>query len=272
MTSHQIDLPGIGNARELGGFTVGGRTVKQGVLLRTASLESLSDEAKRVLQEVYKVATIVDFRMTNERRSSPDPEIPGVENLFAPVLELTDFPGYDPKYEKILADPTTDRLEIMRMAVEMGAMNEHLYVNFLFGERGKAAYRTLFQSLLSLPKGRSILWHCKDGKDRTGVASMLILLALGADKQTILEDYLLTNEFNRKKLEIARIGLQGASLAPRLLEFMLFSAGAVSENYMVNALNAMEDRCGSWENYLSGELGIGREECEVLRLKFLDEQ
>ena len=34
-----------------------------------------------------------------------------------------------------------------------------------------------------------MLFHCSAGKDRTGVAAILILLALGASDKTIAEDF-----------------------------------------------------------------------------------
>ena len=35
--------------------------------------------------------------------------------------------------------------------------------------------------------------HCAAGKDRTGVAIAVLLRALGVPKETVIEDYLLTN-------------------------------------------------------------------------------
>ena len=41
-----------------------------------------------------------------------------------------------------------------------------------------------------------VLWHCTEGKDRCGLLSAVLLLALGVERSTILEDYLLTNHVN----------------------------------------------------------------------------
>jgi protein-tyrosine phosphatase len=45
----------------------------------------------------------------------------------------------------------------------------------------------------------SVLYHCTEGKDRTGLVTALLLLTLGASKEDILKDYLYTNKVNRKK-------------------------------------------------------------------------
>ena len=267
---HSIDLKSIGNARELGGFPVDGKTVKRGLLLRASSLAALSAEDRRVLETVYRVAAVVDFRMSFERERFPDPVIAGAVNHFLPVLDVEDFPGYSPDLMKQYYDPGADKLAMLKTAAEMGMLDDRLYVNFLFSERGKSAYRALFRVLLELPEGRSVLWHCTDGKDRTGVASMLILAALGAGRRTILEDYMLTNEYNAAKLAAVRTGLERAPLTPELRELALFGSGAVIERFMSNALDAMDERCGSPEAYLSQELGLGAADLDALRNQYLE--
>ena len=47
----------------------------------------------------------------------------------------------------------------------------------------------------------SVLWHCTEGKDRCGLLSAVLLLALGMERSTIMEDYLLTNRVNAAKSE-----------------------------------------------------------------------
>jgi len=39
--------------------------------------------------------------------------------------------------------------------------------------------------------------HCSAGKDRSGIAVVLILEALGVDRETIMQEYLLTNGISR---------------------------------------------------------------------------
>ena len=266
---HSLKLTSVGNARDLGGYAAGGKTIREGRLLRAASVAGLSEEDRHTLETVYRVAAVVDLRMSTERRLAPDPEISGAASLFLPVMEMEDYSGYDPKLAKMLLEPGANRLELMKNAYEMGMLDEGLYTGFLFSDRGKAAYRGLFDCLLTLPEGRACLWHCTDGKDRTGVAAMLVLTALGADRETVMHDYLLTNEFNAPRLAAVRAGLARAALTPELRELALFGSGAVYEAYMTNALRAMDARCGSSEGYLARELGVGPAECAALRRKFL---
>ena len=267
---NMLKLTSVGNARELGGYSVGGKTVKNGLLLRTASLSALSQEDRKTLETIYRVADVIDLRMSLERQVSPDPVLAGAENHFLPVMEAEDYPGFTPEMTKLLTDPNANRMELIMMGYKMGMMSDQLYVDFLFSERGKTAYRSLFHRLLALSEGRAILWHCTDGKDRTGIASMLILTALGADRETILTDYLLTNDYNAETIRLARAALEHAPLSPELRELAVFGAGEVIERFMTNALDAMEERCGSPEAYLAAELGVGAAECEELRRRFLE--
>ena len=85
-------------------------------------------------------------------------------------------------------------------------VREYIY-SFL---RGKAAYRAFFRLLLALGGGRAVLCHValQDGKDHTGLASMLLFTALGVSRETVLADYLMTSEYNAQKLAAARAGLR----------------------------------------------------------------
>ena len=46
-----------------------------------------------------------------------------------------------------------------------------------------------------------LLFCCTAGKDRTGVVSALLLLSCGVDRQTIIQDYTVSREYNRERLE-----------------------------------------------------------------------
>ena len=74
----RVELKGVANARELGGYrTADGRTVKSNVLLRTGRLDNISDEDKYILQNKYHVSDVIDFRMDMEivKKNIPDNSI-----------------------------------------------------------------------------------------------------------------------------------------------------------------------------------------------------
>ena len=171
-----IDFQRIENARDLGGIAVsGGKHIKSGLLLRTAKLEEASDSDISRLADDYSLKYVLDFRDATELDAHPDREVPGAQNLFIPVLpQLPEAEG-----QVIVTDP-------------MVVFNR-IYREFATEERPVSAYRKFFDILLQ--GDGAVLWHCTQGKDRTGIAAILLLTALGADWADIERDYFLTNEF-----------------------------------------------------------------------------
>ena len=48
---------------------------------------------------------------------------------------------------------------------------------------------------------RGVLFHCTAGKDRTGVVSAIILMLCGVERDVIVNDYVISREYNKKRLE-----------------------------------------------------------------------
>ena len=270
----EIILPGVRNARELGGYPAGGRTIRKGVFIRTAALDQISEEGLQRLQDDYHVQTVIDFRMSVQQSRLPDPVIADCENLRLPVVEVEDFPieQYSKEFPDLLKmynDPKKDPFRFFQLMSDTGMINDKVYAGFLLGERGIRAYRSFFQAVLSLEEGRAILWHCTDGKDRTGCAAMLLLYALGASEETIYADYLLTNEYHAAALEAVRKKAEPYHLTPDKTDLLLFLSGGVSRCYLENGIKAICEHFGSVEGYLAGALGVGEEEQKIIRSRFL---
>ena len=74
-------------------------------------------------------------------------------------------------------------------------------------EVGADSYRQLFE-LASDQANWPILIHCSAGKDRTGVAVALIMAAVGANRDDIMADFLLTNEVANTRARSAALAKQ----------------------------------------------------------------
>ena len=77
-------------------------------------------------------------------------------------------------------------MALFNVAYESGMLSEKLYTDFLLKDRGRMAFRGFFKALLDLQEDRAILWHCTDGKDRTGMMDveckfLATLAVLGKD-------------------------------------------------------------------------------------------
>ncbi len=271
MLPQAINLPGVGNARELGGYAIGKKHVKRGVLLRSADLSQATPEALRLLHDEYRLQTLVDLRMTVEQRRKPDPQVSGATNRCVNIIEMEDFPvpeDVDPAQLDLLDDPNASRLDLFELAYEFGMVGPQMYVDFLLGERGKAGYADFLREVLDLDDGRAILWHCTDGKDRTGVAAMLVLFALGASRDTVLADYLLTNDYNAATVDAAMRQFAASPMPEDKREVLRVMVGGVAESYLVRAIEALVEHFGGVDGYLR-ELGVGESEKRELQHRFL---
>ena len=145
-----------------------------------------------------------------------------------------------------------------------------MYINFLSGDQGKENYKRMFEELLSMPEGKSLLFHCTQGKDRTGCAAMLILSALGVDEGTILQDFMLTNTFNEKLIESERKMLIEKGYEGKELQTLMIAMDEVDSEYIQLALGWIKENYGSVKGYITKELGISDEQIEALKTMYLE--
>lgn len=267
-----IALRSVDNARELGGYPAAdGRVVRGGVLLRTASLTKLSPEDALRLERGLRVSTVVDLRTQDEQRLEPDPALRGAQTHSLSLMELRELPGVTDESLRLYLDAWKQGTvsELVKLALEYELINEDFYVNLVRAPRCSVGLRRFFRLLLEQEPDRALLWHCTDGKDRTGVAAMLLLTALGAQRSTILEDYLLTNAYNARRLAAARAAFGARPMDAHRSRMLTFLSGGVDALFLTNAMDALEADYGSVAGYLDAELGVGAVECRALREKYL---
>ncbi|MBP5262177.1 MAG: tyrosine-protein phosphatase [Clostridiales bacterium] len=278
MNGNIIELPGIRNTRELGGYPVsGGRVIRKGLLIRGGAISGAQPESIDILVNKYHVQTIIDLRMDHTIDGHPDPEVPGAENIRLPVVEIQDYLARTGRPELLeqfmsfnLEDPQ-DKSALFDIAVGYGFFSPEIYDLFLLGDRGRRAYSAFFRILLgSDPAKGAIFWHCVGGKDRAGLASMLLLTALGADRDVIIEDYLMTNICNAEKIEKTRKMCEAANMPKDKIESRLFVASCVYERYMTHAMGTLENEFGSVTGYLHDGLGLTDEDIILLQEKYTE--
>jgi protein-tyrosine phosphatase len=109
--------------------------------------------------------------------------------------------------------------------------------------------------------------HCTAGKDRTGVASALLLAALGVDEETIAADYELSNEFQAA----ARVAVVRPQLDAAGIEFAKVEAYFMAPRAVIAAtLDGLRERYGGVEKYLTAHAGLAPETLDKLRVNLLD--
>ena len=266
--NQSIDLKSVKNSRELGGYiTQDGKTVKKGRLLRTGRLCNISDEDLKILKEKYVIGYIIDFRMPMEAQSDKDPVIENTLYRNFDIIDYTMFESGDKMQEGI---KTTDPSEILPLIVSTGALNDDAYIKYADNDKAKAAFREFFRIIRDADENRSVLWHCTSGKDRTGIASMLILTVLGIDEKTVIDDYLLTNEFNRKEIEQTEKLFRSLGFDENMCEKAVLAFSGVKDTFMKNLISHLKNRYGSVKGYIQTALDVTDEDIRIIRKKYLE--
>ncbi len=269
LETQAIELDGVANARQLGGYVCAdGRKIKDGVLLRSAALSTLTDEGAKTLSEKYNLKYIFDFRTDSEREAQPDKEVEGAENVWLPVFTTS---LYDEEtMAAIMEARKTNDPEQTYITLAKHKGLSTIYSKMLVTEDGKKAYSEFFYKLLSLEDGGSVLWHCTQGKDRAGLAAVLLLYALGADEETIKRDYLLTNDSYADLIAESEAKAAELGLTEDETKEYVGTAAAVYEDFLNLAIGSVKDVYGSVESYLTDGLGLSDDDIKTLRDKFLE--
>jgi protein-tyrosine phosphatase len=122
---------------------------------------------------------------------------------------------------------------------------------------GFESYRQLMELVLD-ESNWPVLIHCNAGKDRAGVAVTLILEALGVDRDTIMEEYMLTNEVGRsqKKAELlAKEGRKHRRFGKGPSAEAWFPIVGVKPDMLEAFYASVDEHYGSMEAFLM-ELGV----------------
>ena len=239
------------NFRELGGLQINENyQVKDDMLYRSGSFSDLpdSDEQKLLATGINRV---VDFRSPFEIEREPD-HIPASLNAeYVPCQIGSLDPNSMGAFMKVFTSEDFHKSQVDSLMI----MANHGFVENI------ADYKPLFNSLQETES--VVLFHCSAGKDRTGLASSLILHILGADWDTIMADFLRSNEavakMDTKKMEMYGIPADRAK-----------SLAGVEAEYLESAWAGIVEKYGSVDAMLDKEFGIGEKEKESLRKKYLE--
>ena len=257
-----VPLSGQPNFRDLGGYEASdGRTVKWGLVFRSGELSQLSEEDVETLG-VLGIRSVVDLRSPQEVSARGDGRLPRGATLFPmPIASGDMFAKLIPMFLKgDFSEVPPDLLD---------QVNRILVRDFT--EQYGGLLRTL-----SDPRNRPLVFHCTQGKDRAGFGAAMILSALGVAWETVLEDYLLSNQFrkaeNEKMLGMIRAfaasrgGPEGEEIALSRVEGLMF----VKEQSLQAAHREIVERHGSVAGFLTEGLGCSAEGLARLRDELLE--
>ena len=262
LNKQQIGITSIHNARQLGGYRIGDKQIKDGLLLRTARLSGLSEEDSTLLADRYRVQCIYDFRGQEESLTAPD-VIPGDSRYMNLSISLDE--GGDRSAFK--ADSEAEMIGMLLKYADNPMIQDlcaHMYDKILFEKSSQEVYRRFFADLVTVnPEDGAVLWHCTQGKDRAGCASALLLSALGAERELIMADFNLSKEYYDPY--VATINIENETQS-----HVINTLISVNPVVFEVALDKIDERYGSLRNYLTECIGVTPEMMEILRERYLE--
>ena len=232
----------------MGGYqTRDGGVVARGLVYRSEAFTGMSaEDIKKV--EPLGLRNDYDLRVPAEAKAAPD-ELPAnvrhhLLNVMADVK-----PAALPDINGLLRKPKEANVVLGGGKVE--ALFIAGYREFITLPSANRAYRTLFLSLAN-SKNLPAVFHCASGKDRTGWAAAALLTLLGVPRETVIADYMRTNEYscrNRPARSTASSPRGATARFPRP------SSGS-SRSIWQAFFDEMQKRYGTVEAYFAKGLGI----------------
>ncbi len=257
LAERKLSLQGAPNFRDLGGYeTQEGRRLKWGKLYRSSKLSNLTEQDIGYVNRLG-MTLICDFRQVIEQEL--EPSLLG-ENTFTQLASLPISPGSSHGFIENLHNGI---IAVDDAAGFMEQINRDLVANEM------PQYAEMFQLLLM--GDQQVLIHCASGKDRTGVGAALILDVLGVEEDSIVNDYLLTNQYLPVDEEVKRMSQQftdhsGSAVSEEVLRPML----EVRPEYIRACFEEIRRRYESKEHFFETALGLDPGKIGQLKDRYLE--
>ncbi len=262
-----IHLEGTSNTRDIGGYLTNDlRTLRWQQIIRSENLSRLTASDFQKLEEIG-VKTVIDLRTDKEHDQSP-------------TVWLGDNP---PRFFHFpIGDAQNDWFKAQRRLMKRSSFTEehsleHMVDGYrMIAEVGPPSYEKLMDLVLD-QSNWPILIHCNAGKDRAGVAVTLILEALGVDRETIMEEFLLTNEIGRSEEKAIFLSKQsknsrsarGLSRGPSASAW--FPIVGVQAEMLEAFYASVDEQYGSMDAFLT-EIGVDQDARRALAASLTTEQ
>lgn len=248
------------NFRDFGGLEIpGGRKFKDGMIYRCSRLAPKNAEEKEILQGL-KLDCVLDFRTPAEVKEKPDKLPKGVEYVNVSVFGDTKF--------QILAPTRKSKLALLGCTdLQFDEIMQGIRDSYAYMPYARHAYKELFARLNA---GRKLAFHCTAGKDRTGVAAMIIELALGRTREQAHEQYMLSNQKRAGKNGKLMKMLKLLPLSDKFYECVNYSTRTHDELFDI-AYDAIFSKYPTIDEFLLKEYGVTSENIKAWRDTYTEE-
>ena len=253
ISNRRLDFKNTANFRDIGGLpTPEGKTIKWGKIFRSDNFSKLRAKDFKKF-EALQISQIIDLRTSSEIEGKQD-HLPKSINYEA--IPIVDDHG------DLLAQMKGKVIRGEVSVSESKALMRELYENGV--TKNIPALREVILKIVNAEE--PVLYHCSAGKDRTGIITALLLSVLKVDRETIVNEYLLSNYYRREKIanmlqkiKIAKI------IKPKLAPQVVLNFMNVDEEYINATFSAIEKNYGTMDNFIQNALQID----EALQNKFI---
>jgi len=231
-----------------------GSKMKKNLLFRCAKLSTLNVKDIKILEDLNPYA-IIDFRDPKEVKMAPDNLSP---KLLAKYINL---PISASTLSRMVSEKelTGDDVKSFEKVMEE---SYRMYIN-----NHKKVWIKFFEILLK-SNNHPIIFHCSAGKDRTGIASFMIQSIFKNPIDKILENYLISNDLLTIKAATAEQKTNSSKQDTQITKNMLITLGKVQTSYLNAAIDEIEKKYISLENYFISQLGLKHNDIQKIQQIF----
>ncbi|CAM3215700.1 tyrosine-protein phosphatase [Stackebrandtia soli] len=259
--TRHIPLEGGLNLRDIGGYrTEKGRALVKGRLFRSGSLTKLTDDDVKVIDRLG-LHTVIDFRVSAEIVGDGPDRLPD-------GITVTNLPVGGGTFQQLQAAATADDPQEIGKALAAGRGEQTMLDitrGFVSDEVQREQFATALRAITD-QRRVPLLYHCTAGKDRTGWMTAIVLRLLDVPMETIVEDYVLSNEYFAKATEGLLAAAEFAGLDGRLIRPLLEQR----PEYLKAAFDEADSIFGSFTGFVQDGLNIEDDLVSRLRQSMLD--
>lgn len=252
-----IPLEGAYHFRDIGGYkSEDGRRVKWNMFYRADRLSGMTDNDIRYIKNM-NIKTILDLRSEIEVKGSPDPKVNGIKYINISAMKELDENASNLDVISLFNSGILDKIDCRDFMLNS-------YRNMV---SNNVALRELIECLEN-EEGLPMIFHCSTGKDRTGLASVIILSLLGVPKKIVKKDYMDSNFYRKNINEVIIRSFKKKIKNNEKLKFLSYML-EVKEELIDAVFDEIDKKYGDMDNYLEKEFGLTKKKRKELKNRFL---
>ncbi|MDH6356864.1 tyrosine-protein phosphatase [Parabacteroides sp. PF5-9] len=243
--SRFIEMERVQNLRDLGGYAdKRQKNIRWGKIYRSGDLTTLTQWDEMRLTQLG-IKTIIDLR--------DDDEVA----LYGPTkyteANVIRIPIVGNNLEQIIPRIYEERMRKRDALIYM----QDLYLRYI--HTNITAFRQIFE-LFEDQSNYPILFSCQLGKDQSGIVAALLLAALGVTEESIIRDYVASNDYI--DVSLLPYSIQDMSTETQETVTILLSSTESLMNFTIQSINR---EYGSLDHYLTEELQLTDKKREALK-------